>query len=86
LVKVTPIRSCVGCGSKRAKTELVRLTVTGSRPAVDPTGRSAGRGAYLCRRIDCFDAAVKKKRLPGDRRILRQEFEQHIKDRSEANA
>jgi uncharacterized protein len=86
LTKVTPIRSCVGCGKRRAKKELVRLAVGDARMTVDPTGKSVGRGAYLCPRIDCFDAALKKNRLPGETRVLRQEFEQYIKDRSEANA
>jgi len=30
---------------------------------VDPTGKAAGRGAYLCANSPCWDAALKKKRL-----------------------
>jgi predicted RNA-binding protein YlxR (DUF448 family) len=26
----------------------------------DPTGRAAGRGAYVCRTGDCFQTAIKK--------------------------
>ena len=29
----------------------------------DPTGKAAGRGAYLCANRPCWDAALKKKRL-----------------------
>jgi uncharacterized protein len=27
---------------------------------LDETGRAAGRGAYVCRSIDCIDNAIKK--------------------------
>jgi predicted RNA-binding protein YlxR (DUF448 family) len=28
--------------------------------AIDPGGRAAGRGAYLCRAAECIDKAIKK--------------------------
>jgi predicted RNA-binding protein YlxR (DUF448 family) len=28
--------------------------------ALDPSGRAAGRGAYLCRTAECIDNAIKK--------------------------
>jgi len=28
--------------------------------AIDPTGRAAGRGAYVCRAPECIDIAIKK--------------------------
>jgi hypothetical protein len=31
--------------------------------ALDPTGRAAGRGAYLCRDASCWDAAGRKRAL-----------------------
>ena len=30
---------------------------------VDPIGKMPGRGAYICKDVKCFDAAVKAKRL-----------------------
>jgi predicted RNA-binding protein YlxR (DUF448 family) len=45
------------------KKEIVRLVAVEGRLAIDLTGRLNGRGAYLCRTLDCFDAAMKKKRL-----------------------
>jgi predicted RNA-binding protein YlxR (DUF448 family) len=30
---------------------------------VDETGKLSGRGAYLCRRRDCWEIAMKRKRL-----------------------
>ena len=59
-----PQRTCVGCGSVTAKRQLVRI-VRGldGEARVDPTGKAAGRGAYLCVNQSCWDAALKKKRL-----------------------
>lgn len=28
--------------------------------AIDPSGRAAGRGAYVCRAAECIDNAIKK--------------------------
>lgn len=28
--------------------------------AIDPSGRAAGRGAYVCRTAECIDIAIKK--------------------------
>ena len=30
---------------------------------IDTTGKKAGRGAYICNRISCFEAAKKGRRL-----------------------
>jgi len=30
---------------------------------LDLSGKKAGRGAYLCRRVECWEAALKKDRL-----------------------
>jgi len=59
-----PQRTCVGCGSVTGKRQLVRI-VRGldGEVRVDPTGKAAGRGAYLCANRPCWDAALKKKRL-----------------------
>ena len=56
-----PVRSCVACGVKMAKVQLVRVvrTALGS-VTVDATGRAPGRGAYLCRTLGCWDRAVGK--------------------------
>jgi len=62
--KHEPLRSCMGCGAKRPKRELVRVVRTPSGAVeIDPTGRRAGRGAYVCPTIECLKAAVKGKRL-----------------------
>jgi len=40
---------------------VVRLPAGGVE--LDPTGKKAGRGAYVCRRSACWEAALKKGRL-----------------------
>lgn len=62
--KKIPVRRCVGCGEGKPKKELVRVVRTaGGDISFDPTGRKAGRGAYLCHNSACFAKARKKKSL-----------------------
>lgn len=59
-----PERMCVGCQSVRPKRELLRVVRTPENEVViDPTGKRAGRGAYLCPNPECLRKAVKAKRL-----------------------
>jgi uncharacterized protein len=52
-------RSCVVCRQKTDKRRLTRLVYApDSGVVVDPTGKRAGRGAYLCRRAACWDKAL----------------------------
>lgn len=62
--KHVPIRTCVGCGEKKPKGELLRIVkgVDGS-VFVDPSGKRSGRGAYICFNLDCLESALKKKAL-----------------------
>ena len=61
--KKVPMRRCVGCMTSFPKNEIVRLVAAEGKPVIDLTSRQNGRGAYLCRSLECFDAAMKKKRL-----------------------
>ena len=59
-----PLRKCTGCGEMKPKLELVRVVRSPEGElSMDLTGRKAGRGAYVCRSIDCLRAARKAKRL-----------------------
>ena len=51
----------MACRTSRAKRDLRRIvrTPTGDI-VVDPTGRLAGRGAYVCQDTDCLSIAIKK--------------------------
>lgn len=56
-----PERSCVACGAKMPKAQLVRIVRTGQGPIiVDNNGRESGRGAYLCHIPECWDRAIGK--------------------------
>ncbi|MDO8483707.1 MAG: YlxR family protein [Candidatus Limnocylindrales bacterium] len=56
-----PSRSCVACRTVRPKRELMRVVRTpAGEVAIDSSGRSAGRGAYVCRTAECIDNAIKK--------------------------
>lgn len=57
----TPERTCIGCGSKKAKVELIRLVLSSQgQPQIDRQGKAEGRGAYLCG-PGCLKAALKRK-------------------------
>ncbi len=62
--KKLPVRMCTGCAQHLPKKELVRVVKgpTGEI-SVDPTGKKAGRGAYLCQNVECLRKARKARRL-----------------------
>ena len=56
-----PIRSCVGCGARKAQAELTRVALDPQgEVVVDRERRLPGRGAYLCG-AGCLTAALKRK-------------------------
>ncbi len=58
-----PERTCVACGSKKPKLELLRIASSpDGQLSVDVTGKAPGRGAYICR-ADCWDTALGRGRL-----------------------
>ena len=57
-VKHIPQRTCVGCRTMMAKRQLIRIVRTANGVAVDPTGKLAGRGAYLHDRRSCWEAGL----------------------------
>lgn len=62
--KKIPMRQCVGCGELKGKKEMMRVLKTPEGDIVlDMTGRKNGRGAYLCRNLDCLKSARKNKGL-----------------------
>jgi predicted RNA-binding protein YlxR (DUF448 family) len=57
-------RTCVACRKARPKRELIRLVRTADRGVeIDRRGKTAGRGAYLCHRLECWEAGLKSNRL-----------------------
>jgi predicted RNA-binding protein YlxR (DUF448 family) len=62
--KHIPLRTCVACRQGKPKRGLVRVVRTPTGEVVtDPTGKKAGRGAYLCAAKSCWDLALKKRLL-----------------------
>ena len=58
-----PERTCVACGSKKPKAELLRVARSPQgQVTVDPTGRAPGRGAYICG-PNCWETALGRGRL-----------------------
>lgn len=63
-VKKIPQRMCIGCQEMKPKKELLRVVKNNEgNIKVDLTGKMPGRGAYICKNPDCFEKAVKGKRL-----------------------
>lgn len=55
-------RTCIGCGQTAAKGGLHRIVRTSDGVEFDPTGRVAGRGAYVCSGA-CLAAAQRTRKL-----------------------
>ena len=69
-----PVRTCIGCRTRAAKRELLRVTAGSDahgRPAVvpDPTATAPGRGAHLHPTSECYDLAVRRKAFPRALRL-----------------
>ena len=59
-----PMRSCVGCFESKPKKELIRIARSlEGEISLDPVGKKAGRGAYICPDPECLRKARKAKRL-----------------------
>ena len=71
-VKKVPLRMCVGCREMKAKKDLVRIVKApidaqnadlNKNISVDFVGKKPGRGAYICRNVDCLNKAKKQRSL-----------------------
>jgi hypothetical protein len=58
-MKHVPQRTCVGCREILPKRKMVRLVRTADGVQIDPTGKLAGRGAYLHDRRECWERGLK---------------------------
>ena len=85
-VKHIPQRTCVACQEVKTKRELIRLVrVSDGSVQVDTSGKKAGRGAYLCRVLECWEKGLKGNRLEHILRttITPDNWEQLTKDGKE---
>lgn len=64
MAKKIPVRQCVGCGEMKSKKEMMRVLKTAEDEiCLDVTGKKNGRGAYLCKQMECLQKARKNKGL-----------------------
>lgn len=57
-----PVRTCVACREGKPKAEMLRVVRTpDGEIKIDPTGKCAGRGAYVCNEPSCVEKCVKKR-------------------------
>ncbi len=62
--KHVPQRTCIACRKTQGKREFVRIVRTPVGDVrVDPTGKQAGRGAYLHKARECWDQALSSQKL-----------------------
>ena len=59
-----PQRMCNGCMEVKPKKELIRIVKSPEgEVTVDLTGKKPGRGAYICKNVECLEKAFKTKKL-----------------------
>lgn len=61
-VKKIPMRQCLGCKELKPKRELIRVVKNSAgEVSLDLVGKKPGKGAYICKDIECFRKARKSK-------------------------
>ena len=59
-----PMRMCIACNEMKPKKELIRVVHSKEGDiSLDLTGKTAGRGAYICKSRECFALLKKGRRL-----------------------
>ncbi len=54
---------CCACRQRKEKDMLVRFVVNEEQVILDSNYKKLGRGAYICKDVDCFKKAKKAKSL-----------------------
>ena len=87
-----PQRTCVGCREVLSKRQMLRLVRTTEGVRVDPTGKLAGRGAYMHDQRSCWVRGLKgalahalKTELTNEDRIRLEEFMNTLPNEAEAD-
>lgn len=80
-VKHVPQRTCVGCREILPKRTMIRIVRTADGVQIDPTGKLAGRGAYLHDTYECWERGLKgalahalKAEIHADTRVILEAF------------
>ena len=84
-VRKIPMRQCIGCQEMKNKKEMIRVIKTSEEEILlDATGKKNGRGAYLCRSMECFEKAVKSRGLERSLKIkIPKEVYENLKEELE---
>ena len=62
--KKIPIRMCLGWNEMKSKRDMIRVVKAPSgEVSLDFTGKKSGRGAYVCKNIECFRKSRKARRF-----------------------
>ncbi len=70
--KKIPMRLCIACRQMQPKKEMTRVVKNADGEIfADPTGKAAGRGAYVCAKPECL------KKL-GDKKLLHKAFAANV--------
>ena len=81
-MRKVPQRMCNGCGEMKPKKEMIRVVRSPEGEiSIDLTGKKSGRGAYVCRNLECLKKARKTKRIE---RSLETAIPEEVYDRMEA--
>lgn len=82
-MKKTPKRMCVSCREMFEKKEILRIVRTPDGEIVyDPTGKKPGKGAYICKKPECFIRLNKGKVLE---KTFKKEIPQAVYDELREN-
>lgn len=74
-MKKVPERRCVACNTSKPKNELLRIVKNKENEiSVDVTGKKAGRGAYICKNVECLEKLKKSG-------ILNKTFEMQVDEK-----
>ena len=70
--KKIPMRMCIACREMKPKKEMTRIVKNADGEIfADPTGKAAGRGAYICSGEEC------RKKL-NDKKLLHKVFSSNV--------
>ena len=62
--KKIPERKCLGCNISKPKGELARVVrAPDGTVSLDLTGKKSGRGAYVCKSVECLKKCRKRRAI-----------------------
>jgi len=57
-------RRCMACNAAKDKYELIRIVKSPEgKILLDKQGKIDGRGAYICKNVDCLEKVIKSNRI-----------------------